>query len=190
MRISSLPDPRAAARAYAEAAEHADADAIYAMLSTSSRQARSLSEVRDIVSTERRELAQQAQQIATPASRVNATARFRYADGEVATVELYDGRYWVSAAGMVPGAGRTPEETLDTLRRVLARRSYAGLLRILSPATRAAIERDLRALVLGLSDPDALPLRMTDDRATVTVPGGHQVTLRREDGLWKIDDFD
>jgi hypothetical protein len=160
------------------------------MLSLPSRQARSLAQVRDIVFSERRELAQQAEQISARDSRVQATARLKYADGEVATLDLYDGRYWVSTAGALPGAGRTPEETLDALRRVLARRSYAGLLRVLSPTTRAAIEHDLRALVDGLADPGALPLRTTEDTATVSVPGGHQVTLRREDGFWKVDDFD
>jgi hypothetical protein len=185
-----LPDPRAAARAYAEAARRADADAIYRMLSAPSRQARSLAEVRAVVSSERSELADQAEQISGADIRVQATARLRYADGEEATMDLYDGQYWVSAAGSLPGPGRTPEETLDSLRRALARRSYAGLLRVLSPATRAAIERDLRSLVVGLSDPGGLPLRITDDTAIVSVPGGHQVTLRREGGLWKVDDFD
>ncbi|MGA2447108.1 MAG: hypothetical protein ABTD50_00360 [Polyangiaceae bacterium] len=185
-----VPDPRATARAYADAARRADADALYAMLSTPSRQARSLGELRAVVALERTELAQQAQEISAADARVQASARFRYADGEEATVDLYDGQYWVSSAGSLPGPGRTPEETLDSLRRVLARRSYAGLLLILSPTTRTAIERDLRSLVGGLSDPGALPCRITDDTATVSVPGGHKVTLRREGGLWKVDDFD
>jgi hypothetical protein len=73
---------------------------------------------------------------------------------------------------------------------VLARRSYAGLMRVLSPATRAAIEQDLRALVTGLEKPDTLPVQAAGDSATVSVPGGHHVRLKREGGVWRIDDFD
>ena len=77
----------------------------------------------------------------------------------------------VTAAGAVPGGGRTPEEALDQLRRVLARRSYAGLMRVLSPATRAAVEQDLRGLVNGLDRPETLPVTLTGDSASITVPG-------------------
>ncbi len=122
--------------------------------------------------------------------RVEATARLRFADGEEAALELREGRYWVTAAGALPGGARTPEEALDQLRRVLARRSYAGLMRVLSPATRASIENDLRGLVEGLDASDTLPVQVTGDSAVVNVPGGHLVKLRREAGVWRVDDFD
>ena len=114
----------------------------------------------------------------------------RYADGEEAALELRDGKYWVTAAGALPGGARTPEEALDQLRRVLARRSYAGLMRVLTPATRAAVEGDLRALVEGLERPGTLPVQVSGDGATVGVPGGHQVKLRREAGVWRVEDWD
>jgi hypothetical protein len=63
-------------------------------------------------------------------------------------------------------------------------------MRVLSPSTRAAIENDLRSLVLGLERPETLEVRTTGDVATVLVPGGHHVRLRREAGVWRVDDFD
>jgi hypothetical protein len=187
---SSVPDPRAAATAYAQAAASADGPAIYSMLSTSSRQAHSPDDVRRMVGDERAELADQSRELARADVRVEATARLRFADGEEAALELRDGRYWITAAGALPGGARTPEEALDQLRRVLARRSYAGLMRILSPATRTSIENDLRGLVEGLVTPDTLPVQVTGDSALVNVPGGHVVKLRREGGVWRVDDFD
>jgi len=149
------------------------------------------SDVRDLlVSDERGELAEQARALEGRDVRVDATARLRFADGEEAALDLHDGRYWVTAAGALPGGARTPEEALDQLRRVLARRSYAGLLRVLSPQTRASVESDLRALVDGLGEPGALPVQLTGDVAVVVVPGGHSVKLRREGGVWRVDDFD
>jgi hypothetical protein len=185
-----VPDPHAAARAYAEAAARGDGAALYAMLSSESRQARSAADVKQMVGQERDELAEQGRALEQPGVRVEATARLRYADGEEAALELRDGRYWITAAAALPGGGRTPEEAIEQLRRVLARRSYAGLMRLLSPSTRAAVEADLRSLVEGLDAPGSLPVQVNGESAVVAVPGGHQVKLRREGGIWRVDDFD
>jgi hypothetical protein len=187
---TSVPDPHAAAQAYAAAARRGDADALYAMLAAPSRQARSKDDVKRMVAEERDELAEQGKELGRPDVRVEATARLRYADGEEAALELRDGQYWITASGALPGGARTPEEALGQLRRVLARRSYAGLMRVLSPATRAAIENDVRSLVDGLDEPGTLPVQVNGDTAVVPVPGGHQVKLRREGGVWRVEDFD
>jgi hypothetical protein len=187
---TSVPDPHEAARAYANAAARGDAEALYAMMSTPSRQARTREEVKRLVADEHEELAQQGKELGQADVRVDATARLRYADGEEAALELREGRYWITAAGALPGGARTPEEALEQLRRVLARRSYAGLMRVLSPATRAAVEGDLRTMVDGLSQPDSLPVQVNGDAAVVNVPGGHQVKLKREGGVWRVEDFD
>jgi D-serine deaminase-like pyridoxal phosphate-dependent protein len=185
-----VPDPHDAARAYADAAMRGDAARLYAMMSTPSKEARSRAAVEQMIAEEHEELAEQGKELARADVRVEATARLRYADGEEAALELRGGRYWVTAAGALPGGARTPEEALEQLRRVLARRSYAGLMRVLSPATRASIEHDLRTLVDGLGEPGTLPVQSSGDSAVVKVPGGHQVKLKREAGVWRVEDFD
>jgi len=185
-----VPDPRDAAKEYAEAASRGDADAIYDMMADSARRARSKEEVRKIVADEKGELADQAKAIESRDARVEATARLRFEDGEETALDLRDGRFWVTSAGALPGGAHTPEEALDQLRRVVARRSYAGLMRVLSPATRAAIEQDLRSLVTGLERPETLSVQVSGDNATVLVPGGHHVRLRRDGGVWRVEDFD
>jgi hypothetical protein len=186
----SVPDPRVAARDYAAAAARGDVDAIYGMMTTSSQKARSKDDVRRIIEDERAELVEQASAFAAKDTRIEATARLRFDDGEEAALELTDGKYWVTASGALPGGARTPEEALDQLRRVVARRSFAGLLRVLSPTTRAMIEQDLRALVLGLEKPDTLQVQVNGDAALVIVPGGHHVRLKRDSGVWRVDNFD
>ena len=32
--------------------------------------------------------------------------------------------------------------------------------------------------------------QVSGDAATVPVPGGYQVKLKREDGIWRVEDFD
>lgn len=186
----SVPDPRDAADAYAAAAARGDADAIYEMMTTSAQRSRSREDVKKLVAEQRGELAEQAKMVTAKGARVEATARLRYEDGEEAQLELRDGRFWITSSGALPGGSRTPEQALDQLRRVLARRSYAGLMRVLTPATRAAIEQDLRSLVTGLERPDTLPVTITGDSATVAVPGGHSVKLKRDGGVWRVEDFD
>jgi hypothetical protein len=185
-----VPDPRTAANAYAAAAARGDADAIYGMMTTNAQKERTKDDVRKIVQSEREELSEQGRALQSKDARVEATARLKFEDGEEAALDLKDGRFYVTSAGALPGGARTPEQALDQLRRVVARRSYAGLMRVLSPATRAAMEQDLRTLVEGLERPETLQVQVTGDNATVNVPGGHHVRLKRDGGVWRVDDFD
>lgn len=189
---SSIPPPEDALRAYADAAARGDADAIYEMLSEKSRRSLSREEVRRMVAEERTELADQAKAVSSPEvlAKVKTRARVRYADGEDATLTFEDGMFRVAAVDALPAGARSPEQALEQLRRVLARRSYAGLMRVLSPATRSAIESDLRSLVEGLEHPEGLEIQVAGDSATVQIPGGHEVKLRREAGVWRVDNFD
>lgn len=189
-RSAAIPDPEPAVEAYAAALERGDADAIYDMMSAESRRAISREELRRILKEQRPELAEHAKSVRAPGREISARAEVRYDDGEIVSLDLVDGSFRVTAADALPAAAKTPAQALAQLRRVLARRSYAGLLRVMSPRTRSAIEGDLRSLVDGLGSPDSLPVEVVGDTATVEVPGGHRVQLRREDGVWLIDDFD
>lgn len=186
----SVPDPRSAAEDYAQAASKGDGDAIYDMMTTSAQKSRSREDVKRLVAEQRGELAEQAKSLTAKNARVEAVARLRYEDGEEAQLELKEGHFWITSSGALPGGSRTPEQALDQLRRVLARRSYAGLMRVLSPSTRTAIEQDLRSLVIGLERPETLHVEVAGDGAVVTIPGGHMVKLKREGGVWRVDDFD
>jgi hypothetical protein len=186
-----VPDPRDAAADYADAAKRGDADAIYDLLSEKGRRSLTRAEVRRIVNDERGELTDAAKALSAPGVVVKARARVRYADGEDTSLELDDqGVFRISGADALPAGARTPEQALEELRRVLARRSYAGLMRVLSPATRSAIEGDLRSLVTGLEHPEGLEVTVVGDAATVQIPGGHEVKLKREAGVWHVEDFD
>ncbi|HEX9296356.1 MAG TPA: hypothetical protein VF881_10985 [Polyangiaceae bacterium] len=187
---TSMPDPKDTVRAYEAAVAKGDGKAIYAMLSQRSRKSLQVADVQRIVTDERAELATQAQAMDDPSSVVRASARVRYADGEDATLDLEEGGFRVSSADALPAAARTPAEALEQLRRALARRSYAALMRVLSPSTRSAIESDLRSLVDGLSHPEGLEVQVSGDVASVQIQGGHFVRLRRDGGAWKVEDFD
>jgi hypothetical protein len=186
----SVPDPKGAVDEYRRAAEKGDGDALYGMLTEAGQHEKSRDDVRRTAAEQRAELAERSKVLGSSDVRVEAVARLRFEDGEEATLDLRGGSFRITASGALPGGARTPEQALGALRQVLARRSYAGLMRVLSPSTRAAIENDLRSLVLGLERPETLEVRANGDAATVLVPGGHHVRLRREAGIWRVDDFD
>jgi hypothetical protein len=185
---AALPDPRKAAQAYADAAVRGDSDRIYALLSRDARRSIGRDGARRMVREARRELEVGGRALRAPGSTVEAHATVLLADGSAVELSLEDGRFRVDAAATLPTAARTPAQALDGLRRALARRSYPGMLRVLSVEARSALERDLRALVKGLEDPAALGVRVNGDRADIELPGGHSVSLKREQGVWRVED--
>lgn len=187
---TQVPDPKDAALAYADAAARGDAAALHEMLSVRGQKALSREDVARLVKDERVELAEQAKALRGPGTTTTIRATVRYPDGETASLSVEDGELRVMAADALPSGARTPEEALGELRRVLARRSYAGLVRVLSESTRSALEAELRSLVEGLAEPEALEVEVRGETATVTVPGGHRVKLRREEGVWRVDDLE
>jgi hypothetical protein len=143
---------------------------------------------RKLVEAERSELTRQSKALLGAELGVEATATIPLADGSAVELTLEDRGFRVAAAETLPSAARTPTEALDGLRRALGRRSYAALLRVLSAESRVALESDLRSLVNGLADPSSLDVKVNGDRAEVEIPGGHAVTLKRESGIWRVDD--
>jgi hypothetical protein len=187
---SELPDPRDAALAYARAAEHGDSSAIYAMLTRRAQTTYGRDGVRALVADTKGELGRSGRALSSKPSNIETSARVRFADGEQAELTLEQGAFRIASAGALPTGARTPVQALAELRAALARRSYAGLLRVLTSETKSGLENDMRSLVDGLEEPETLDVKISGDRAEVRVPGGHVVKLKREAGVWRVEDFD
>jgi hypothetical protein len=185
----AMPDPRDAARAYARAAAAGDADALYEMMTSEGRQSHGREGVQRLVEETRPELERRSQSLSRGPLVAEARAELGYADGEVAVLELEEGTFRVGAAATLPAGATTPQQALVELRRALAQRSYATLSRALADGTRRHLEDQLSSLVRSLEDPEAADVSIQGDRATVTLPEGHLVSLRREQGVWKVEDF-
>lgn len=184
-----IADPRAQVEAYADAARRGDSDAIFAMLSERSRRELGREGTRRLVDDAKRELEAQGRAVEREDVAMETIALVRYEDGEHATLELEDGAFKIGSAAALPSAPRTPAQALGDLRQALARRSYAAFLRVLSAETQSAMESDLDAVVRGLEDPETLDVEVRGDAAEVELPGGHVVKLKRERGVWRIEDL-
>jgi hypothetical protein len=184
-----VADPMPAVRAYTDAAKRGDGEALYSLLSAKSRRDLGRDGAERLVRETRRELMRSAEALGKPGVEVHATAEVQYGDGERALLELEDGVFKIGSADALPAAPRTPAEALGALRKALARRSYAALVRVLTLETQSALESDWEALVRGLEDPETLDVRVQGDRAEVELSGGHVIKLRRELGVWRIEDL-
>jgi len=183
-----VADPRSAVRAYAAAARRGDGPALHALLTRRSQRELGLAGTTRLVADARRELAAQATGLERAEVRVEAVAVVRYDDGEYARLELEDGVFKVSSAASLPSSAQTPAQALGDLRRALSRRSYTAFLRVLAAETQSALESDLSSIVRGLEDPETLNVEVQGDAADVELPGGHVIKLKREGGVWRVED--
>jgi len=103
---------------------------------------------------------------------------------------LEDGAFRVEAAAALPARAASPEDALRELREVLARRSFAGVLRVLTVDAARSLDAQLASVVEALGDPATVDIEVDGRRATARLPGGHTVKLEREDGAWRVRDFD
>lgn len=186
----ALPDPRDTVAEYRDAAARGDSRAVHRLLTEDARAAYGEAGTKRLLDDAKGEIVAQATAAAAKSAEVRAVAEVPYAGGERAVVDVNAGRYRVSAAAGLPSAARTPSQALADLRAALSRRSYAALVHLLSTETRQALERDLRALVDGLANPDALEVKISGATAEVTVPGGRRVILKKEEGVWRVHDLD
>jgi hypothetical protein len=185
-----IPDPKLAAQRWNDALQRADVEAVYALLSESARQAWGREGVQRMLARDRKELLGVASAATGPNVQLETTARVSYGDGHSASVVLEDGAFRVAAAAALPAHAATPEAALQELREVLARRSFAGLLRVLTADAGRTLDSHLTSVAAALADPAAAEIEVDGRRATVRLPGGHTVKLEREDGAWRVRDFD
>ena len=189
----AVPDPKTAAQAWADAAERGDADAMHGMLTKRSQAELSKAEVSRIVKESGGELKDQAVALRKVADRHVTVAMLHYTDGTSVALTLENGVFRVAHAGFVPGGGATPEQAATAFHDVLKRRSYPGILRLLSPTLRAAVEGQLKGLETALDQPgwSVTPSPSGNaDEAEIKLQNGHRIKLKRIDGVWYIDNFE
>lgn len=185
-----IPDPRVAAQQWADAVERGDGAAAYELLTAEARRAQGRKGVAELLARHREELKAAAQATASRQARLETLAELSLPHDSAAKIVVEDGQFRVAAAGAFPAAASTPLDALRELREVLARRSFSGLLRVLSRETALALSDGVEELVGALDEPSALEIAVDGRRAIARLPGGHQVELVREDGVWRVKDFD
>lgn len=186
----AVPDPKPVVARYARALRQGDAQAVYQMLSTQAQRQLGQQGVKALLAAQRAELTAQAQALQDERAQVHVEGRARFVDGQIATFTVEQGELKLQAAAALPARATTPAQALSELRAALERRSYAALMMVLTRDSAGGFEDKLRSLVTALQNPEALEIHVEAGRAVIELPQGHRVELRKEDGLWKVRDFE
>jgi hypothetical protein len=183
--------PSTAIQAYLRAVRSNDADAAYALLSSTQQASISKEEFTRAFRENRGELDDQARALSRLGARdMTAVGEVTYGDGESAALVLEPGGWRLSGGVAEAYSLRSPQQALRSLRRALERRSYDALMRILARRSRSQVDDEVRRLVDALHDAENLEVVVDGDRARVEYEPGHVIELQREDGEWRILDLD
>lgn len=182
--------PDAFATEYAEALEEPSGERLYALLSDESKKRYDQGAIKSLLAMGRPELVEVSGALRRGDFVAEAEVRVGHPDGDYTALAIEDGAYRIVAAEALPSENKSVPMALAELRRVLSRRSYSGLLRLLTPTSRALVDEEMRSLVKALDSASTLDFEVQGDRARANLPEGHVVHLRRIDGVWRIDNFD
>jgi hypothetical protein len=186
----ALPDPEPVALRYADALRRGDDAAVYQLLSAQAQREIGQQRLHRLLLELKPELQAQAKAIRDPRARIEVQAQVRFIDGELATFGVEDGALKLHSVVALPARATTPQQALSDLRSALARRSYPALQSVLTRDSAGAFDEKMNSLVEALEDPESLLIQVEAGRAVVELPDGHRVELRKEEGLWKVRDFE
>lgn len=178
--------PEDTVRAYLTALDKDDPDAAYKLLSQETRREvtreQFVAHWRENRDAARSEAAAVREGIGHGAAE---EARVIYSDGLAVPVAHDSGGWRLSdvPTPKVPHAA-TPEEALDAFEKALAARDYDAIARVLSPATREAVDRELRERTQPLKE--SRKVEITGDKARIKL-GKWELTLERQSsGEWRV----
>ena len=79
---------------------------------------------------------------------------------------------------------------LAVLLRVSGVERVPGMAGVKLDAMRQSTVVSALVVQAGVPSCHSLPVKANGDAAVVSVPGGHEVKLKREGGVWRVEDFD
>jgi len=186
----SIPDPAPVVRRFSEACRRGDDRVLYQLLTVGAQRSLGRARVKELVAEQRAELGHNADKLTAVEARIEVEARARFVEGDMATLVVEDGELRLQSAAAFPARATTVEQALAELRAALLRRSYPGLLAVLTRESAAGFEEKINSLVDSLADAPALEIDVRAGRAVITLPRGHRIELWQEAGLWKVRDFE
>lgn len=202
--------PSSTLQAYARAIRERKVEQAYAMLSTEARRSISLEAFRRMVLENPADAEEMARALARPASDPIVTATVTTAQGDE-LVLVYEHGAWKLDTESVDFYGQaTPRQAIRSFLRAFERKRYDLLMRFVPDAKKAADERfpaldearlreswegpqreEMERITQGIKAALAQStVEEANDRATMSYGVGGTVQLIREQGVWKIEDFD
>ncbi|HZS38768.1 MAG TPA: hypothetical protein VFF06_18175 [Polyangia bacterium] len=190
-RAPSVARPETGLAAYRRALERDDARAAYALLAADVRQRVTEAEfaARWRATVEERKNQSAQLQVAVTERQVTEHARVVRADGRSSFAVLEQAGWRVTAPRSSEPGPQTPEEALRRFARALEQHSLESLLALLSDPLRGLVEHEIEERLGRLKKALGQPVTVDGDHARVLYDPRFHVDLKRENGTWRVADF-
>ena len=163
----------------------------YALLHDSVRRRMTKEEFVSRWKTVRDELGDQAahleKRLAKP---LDVRAEVQFANGGQAKLRMAADGWRIHGGINVSFSTATPKETLRALLRAVKRRDYHAVMRLMSKSVREGLEKEIDDRVKRLGEGLTKSLIVEGGRATLKLGENFKIELVKEDGRWKVADFD
>jgi hypothetical protein len=188
---AALPDPSVALRQYLAASVHDEPRAAWAGLSDELRRRipeREFAERWRATALERRAQAEAARE---PLAAYGAaqTAELHLADGRTLTLVRESAGWRLAAARPREPGGASPEEAVRRFAQALEAHDFDGVMQLLGDPLRGIIERELADRLARLKATAAKGVKVDGDRARIRFDDRYFIDLKRENGQWRVADF-
>lgn len=180
--------PVDAVKAYHQAVQDRDPDAVYALLDEDGRLGMDPETFARYFERNYDGIAHQADQLlagAADGDDIDVKARVPLPAGEEAELVWQRGSWWLASTTPSRGAQASPQQTLDAFRSALAGRNLDATLGLLSTERRSAYLAELELFRKSLEGEDA-EIVTNGNTAIVALTGGDKLILVREDGVWRV----
>ena len=185
-------------QAYIDALRGDDPRAAWSLLAKAARQQTTFDEFRDQWESSETERAQQAERLETLLQRdadLGERAAVEYDDGKTAFLRREDGDWRLDTGILSRTVAGAPRDAIALFSKALKQRSFERVLAILTRQRRDALSREVGRFASSLernrssvailqTAPDRAVMRWEDDGVL------YRIQLAREDGEWRVDDFD
>ncbi len=182
--------PRQTLQRYLEAVRQNNPKAAYELLGKETRERVTLEEFQRRWGSAGGELKEQANNIERSLKKsAKITARFSSAKGK--TRLAYDSAGWRITGGIeLGGGGATPRETVLALVKAAERRDYLAIKRLVSKAVAHAFEQEIEKRIDKIKKAlKKTRIKIFDKRASLRYRG-YKLEIVKEDGQWRVADFD
>jgi len=190
-RAPSVARPESGLAAWARALERDDPHAAWLLLAADVRQRSSEAELTARWRATADERKQQAAQLAAAVAghRVTESARLVRPDGRASFAVLEEAGWRVTNPRSSEPGPQTPEEALRRFARALEQHSFDSLVSLLSDPLRAMVEHELDERLTRLKKALGQPITVDGDHARLLYDPRFHIDLKREDGAWRVADF-
>lgn len=181
--------PKATLQQYIGAIRANHPSAAYQLLDDATRQRVSLEEFRRRWQTSSRELASQADMLETSLRKAPPvlTAQIALEKGRTKLAYL---KSWQITSGIEIGSGgSTPKEAVEALLRAAERRDYLAVKRLMTQPVAQAFEGEINKRIKKVRSALTKKIVIRGNRAFVRADN-YKLELVKEDGQWRVADFD